>query len=90
MVVVFLVYDVLVQRRNAKLIQNAADSNAIVSSIFPSQIRDRLIGTNAGEGFRGSKSLKSYMKDNKNSTGGSDGSKPLADLFLSTTVMFAE
>ena len=85
MVIVFVVYDVLVQRRNAKLIQNAAQSNAIVSSMFPSQIRDRLIGSSAGQ--TGAKSLKSYMKAPnaaKLESSAVDDSKPLADLFLAT------
>ena len=91
MVIVFVVYDVLVQRRNAKLIQNAAQSNAIVSSMFPSQIRDRLIGSSAGQ--TGAKSLKSYMKAPnaaKLESSAVDDSKPLADLFLATTVLFAD
>ena len=90
MVLVFIFYDVLVQRRNIKLIQNAAQSNAIVSSMFPSQIRDRLISANAANGT--AKSLKSYMKaPNRNQTvEGGVSDSPLADLFLSTTVMFAD
>lgn len=90
-VLVFVVYDILVQRRNTKLINSAAQSNAIVSSMFPSQIRDRLIGVNAGSS--GTKSLKSYMKapnSSKIESSSVDDSKPLADLFLATTVLFAD
>lgn len=39
----FCFYDAYVQRRNAKVADAAARSNAIVSSIFPSMIRDRLL-----------------------------------------------
>lgn len=92
MVLVFVIYDVLVQRRNNKLILNAAQSNAIVSSMFPSQIRDRLIGSGNGETTVGARTLKSYMNTNsaKEAGTGSQVSKPLADLFLETTVIFAD
>lgn len=41
--IVFFVYDVLVQRRNFKLIANAARTNAIVASMFPAAVRDEVI-----------------------------------------------
>jgi len=99
-VIVFLVYDIMVYRRNEKLIMNAAKSNAIVSSVFPVNIRDRLIGnkhsrrrqsevkgsltsslTNFVAGLSSDqKSLENYSVDD---------SEPLADLFLETSVLFA-
>ncbi len=41
--VAFLIYDFLVRRRNDKLVNNAARSNALVNSVFPGTIRDRLL-----------------------------------------------
>jgi hypothetical protein len=38
----FLVYDCLVERRQKKVYDAAKKSNAIVSSLFPSNVRDRL------------------------------------------------
>eukprot|EP00977_Amphora_coffeiformis_P011362 scaffold2742_cov167-Amphora_coffeaeformis.AAC.12 len=88
----------MVQRRNNKLIINAAQSNAIVSSIFPSQIRDRLMQNDNRDTNGASRSLKAYMKTpNANRGGGSveksvvsEASKPLADLFLEATLIFAD
>jgi hypothetical protein len=41
---IFLVYDCVVQRRQQKVMISAARTNAIVSSLFPAEIRDRLFG----------------------------------------------
>lgn len=90
--VVFFVYDLFVQRRNNRLIMKAAKSNAIVSSMFPSNIRDKLIGNDEDTTQKkGKGNLKTFMADNA-SNGIIDAytSKPLADLFLETTVMFAD
>ena len=85
---VFFIYDMLVQRRNEKIVANAARSNAIVSSMFPDTIRDRLLHQNASVSQQGQ--LKSHLL-NGAKTGSDDRStKPLADLFLETTVMFAD
>lgn len=40
---VFLVYDILVQRRQNATEKSAAQSNAIVVSMFPSTVRDRIL-----------------------------------------------
>jgi hypothetical protein len=83
-----------VQRRNAKVIKSAARSTAIVSSLFPSNIRDRMYKEQEDKENRlRTGDLKSYLLN------GEDGdktvskdedqysSKPLADLFPETTVM---
>eukprot|EP00934_Nitzschia_sp_Nitz4_P000116 Nitzschia sp. Nitz4//scaffold136_size62208//9461//13452//NITZ4_006362-RA/size62208-augustus-gene-0.6-mRNA-1//-1//CDS//3329535600//116//frame0 len=91
--VVFFTYDVFVQRRNEALVSNAARSNAIVASLFPSNIRDRLLNVNqpAADIRRksGALGLKGFMSGE---AGASDdaNSRPLADLFLECTVMFAD
>jgi class 3 adenylate cyclase len=86
-----------VQKRNEKLIASAAKSNAIVTSLFPDNIRERLMGqpdTNTKNSS--TYHLKSFLLDVGDSKGGNgeDGarkaSRPLADLFLETTVMFAD
>lgn len=40
MIATFCVYDRFVRRRNEKVVNAAARSNAILSSLFPSQVRD--------------------------------------------------
>jgi hypothetical protein len=87
-----------VKRRNDKVIQAAARSNAIVSSLFPSNIRDRLFKAEDDKAkdlqWKVPKGgLKSYLRDDGDgATGISDNksintSKPLADLFPETTIM---
>ena len=84
----------MVQRRNEKIVLNAARSNAIVSSLFPSQIRDRLIGAsneNNAATLNSPRNLKAFLKSK--GTGSENeyfDSKPLADLFLEVTVIFAD
>ena len=87
---VFFIYDMFVQVRNRKLVTNAARSNAIVSSFFPGHIRDQFIGPNAQ--LEDEKNLKSTLLKRRNNPGdfAKPGSKPMADLFLETTVLFAD
>jgi hypothetical protein len=42
MILTFLAYDWFVQRRNQKVVGAAARSNAILSSLFPKNVRDHL------------------------------------------------
>ena len=101
MIVVFLLYDIMVQVRNRKLVENAAQSNAFVSSMFPSNIRDRLLpgGEEREDAANGGKKSKGYLLGRTSKgqiksflDGGKDaaGTKPIADLFLETTIMFAD
>ena len=97
-IIVFFVYDMLVQIRNNKLVQTTARSNAIVSSLFPEAIRDRLIGASAAPGggnalsMNHGKTLKSYIKGRGNDSDEVRDvtSEPLADLFVASTVLFAD
>jgi len=79
-IAVFIIYDKLVYKRNEKMIGSAARSNAIVSSLFPGNIRDRLMaqGTDGDSESDGMGQLVDRS------------SKPLADFFLETTVLFAD
>lgn len=45
--VVFFVYDVMVERRQKSILSTAVRSSAIVSSLFPSAVRDRLFHSTA-------------------------------------------
>jgi uncharacterized membrane protein YgcG len=49
MAVTFILYDFMVYRRNSKIIKIAARSGAIVSSLFPSTVRDRLFAAKEEE-----------------------------------------
>ena len=85
---VFFIYDLLVQQRNEKIVNTAARSNAIVSSIFPDAFRDRLLQRNEMSSKHGH--LKSYLLNGGGDDGSNSSSKPLADLFLETTILFAD
>jgi hypothetical protein len=84
-----------VQRRNEKVILAAARSTAIVSSLFPSNIRDRLYKDQEEQQEKQrhkAGNLKNFLRDGGNNMidGISDtqfSSKPLADLFPETTVL---
>jgi class 3 adenylate cyclase len=87
--IVFAIYDILVHRRNEKIVVTAARSNAIVSSMFPDAIRDRLLQQN-GAATGSTKNLKSFLVDGDTDASIGATSRPLADLFLETTIMFAD
>eukprot|EP00934_Nitzschia_sp_Nitz4_P002211 Nitzschia sp. Nitz4//scaffold363_size14950//383//8108//NITZ4_008904-RA/size14950-snap-gene-0.0-mRNA-1//1//CDS//3329549257//2211//frame0 len=75
-IVVFLVYDCLVERRQDKVLSTAERSTAIVSSLFPKDVADRLMEVQRQE------TAKKLRESN--------GGKAIAELFPSATVMFAD
>eukprot|EP00977_Amphora_coffeiformis_P005788 scaffold1221_cov207-Amphora_coffeaeformis.AAC.47 len=97
----FFIYDVFVSRRNAKVMTAAIRSTAIVSELFPSSVRDRIyapVDAATGVGSSSAK-LRRFMDksgkfEDQNDEGDSDAivleSKPIADLFPETTVMFCD
>jgi len=76
----FFIYDRLAERRQNIALGTAKKTTAIASQLFPAQIKERL--TEQVQGSDGAKKLSSGMDD--------IGGKPLADLFLETTVVFAD
>lgn len=124
----FLYYDHTVQKRQREASASAAKSDALVDSLFPAEIRDRLFKGDEMNGDNNNKKggkadnnnkdlnkddllsslpeaqkfrLKNFLdeedaEDNKAKAAGSNGqstireSKPIADLFPNTTVMFAD
>jgi hypothetical protein len=61
--VVFFSYDYAVQRRQMKTMNSAAKTNAVLASLFPTEVRDRLIG-------RKTKSTKNYVANEDLPTSG--------------------
>lgn len=88
---VFYAYDTMVQRRNDNLTYSAAKTNAIVTSMgLPENIRERLMGEKDVTGGKKG-SLKKFLHEGKNGSEADNlSSRPLADLFLDTTVMYAD
>lgn len=90
----FFLYDWLVERRQRLVLNTAMRTNAIVSSLFPQQVRDRLFAAEKDGPVHGTKTrLKSYLTGDLDTTVDQDGiyeTKPIADLFPETTVLFAD
>jgi class 3 adenylate cyclase len=100
-----VLYDYVVRRRQILLMSKATRSNAILSSLFPAQVRERLMdeqddpeakkkfGLGAVPTRRASSPFSTSSRNVE--TGAVSGallmqSKPIADLFPSATVMFAD
>ena len=83
-----------VQRRNEKLVENAARANAVVSSLFPRNIRDRFVAQSDGKtATKRVRNLKAFLAGHDTQAGVETiepKMKPLADLFPDTTVMFGK
>eukprot|EP00539_Tryblionella_compressa_P008436 CAMPEP_0178765990 /NCGR_PEP_ID=MMETSP0744-20121128/18796_1 /TAXON_ID=913974 /ORGANISM="Nitzschia punctata, Strain CCMP561" /LENGTH=677 /DNA_ID=CAMNT_0020421623 /DNA_START=22 /DNA_END=2051 /DNA_ORIENTATION=- len=97
--VAFLLFDCLVQRRQAAILSTALRQNALVSSLFPKNIQKQLMEEldqqEAVKNKTGKASLRSYLNDEVMEVEdaplkGGDKSKPIADLFPETTIMFAD
>eukprot|EP00980_Cylindrotheca_fusiformis_P027885 scaffold22563_cov128-Cylindrotheca_fusiformis.AAC.2 len=91
---VFLLYDFSVGRRQRTVMDRIVKQDKIVSDVFPTAIRDRLYGNQA------KKTTSGHYNEADEGTLGLDetiygkssgiGSTPLADLFPSVTVVFAD
>jgi class 3 adenylate cyclase len=86
MALTFFMYDRFVQRRNTKIVGAATKSNAIVSSLFPSNVRDRLFQEQGNKDR-----LATFLTGDE---GGDENqalaSKPIADLFPNSTIIFMD
>ncbi|CAB9512833.1 Receptor-type guanylate cyclase gcy [Seminavis robusta] len=80
----FFIYDVAVAHRNRKLIVDASRANAIVSQLFPGDIADKMMHPSTRE------SLKKVGSDSSESSPRDRSSKALAELYLETSIMFAD
>jgi hypothetical protein len=93
MAAIFVVYDRLVQSRNDKVVGAAARSNAIVSSLFPSNVRARLLAEQEEEANQKTSKIQTLrgfltgeVKQDDELENHVFKTKPIADLFLDTTV----
>lgn len=77
--VVFILYDVLVRRRQTKIMHSAKQTNDIVSSLFPVNVRDRVLARGA-ENISSFRHTKGKLADFMNSGNVLD-SEPIADTF---------
>ena len=93
MAAIFATYDRFVQARNKKVVGAAARSSAIVSSLFPEAVRDRLMEQQKNDAK--SRNLKGFLAADKSALSTKNRvsmfqTKPIADLFPETTIIFAD
>eukprot|EP00980_Cylindrotheca_fusiformis_P012967 scaffold3236_cov66-Cylindrotheca_fusiformis.AAC.33 len=84
---VFLLYDYFVRRRQSKVMDRIIKQDQIVSDVFPSAIRDRLYGDQTKKDMAQDFFGAPLDLDRNASIA---GDAPLADLFPSTSVVFAD
>jgi class 3 adenylate cyclase len=93
-ILMFLVYNRLVEKRQYLILRKAAHSTAIVSSLFPKQVRDRLLQENDEQtSLTSGNRLKKFLSSDPNNNGQATSSlfgSQIADLFPHCTVLFAD
>lgn len=97
-IVLFLLYDWWVHQRNQLIVTNAAKSNAIVTSMFPGDLRDKIMelrdkergNDRKGTGRSPVQILRGLENRNTDAVSVLDDSEPIASLYLETTVLFAD
>ena len=100
--IVFISYDILVERRQKKVMKSAITSDAIVSSLFPSAVKEQLYKNqdddngrkHEGRGFLGGHTNLSPLSvdDIPNHYGdemANPQGPPIANLYPETTILFA-
>ena len=104
LIVSFFIYDIYVQKRNSKVVAVAAKTNEIVASLFPEAVRDRLFedkkdGTKKEKGANESDEamIQKFLSGSAEMDDEVDEeddfmykSRPIADLYPQTTIMFAD
>ena len=98
-ILLFIFYDRLVESRQRLILAKATKSTAIVASLFPKNVRERLLKVDAEDlkpskpGLLGNvgqtQRLKTYLGGDKDGAMEADN-QPIADLFPHCTVFFAD
>ena len=91
---IFVIYDVMVRRRQVKMMQRLVREDKIVADLFPARYRALLYDEGSDTQDNDARSLASkrhlelFSEDLENPD--TFKSAPLADLYLNTTIMFAD
>ena len=95
----FILFDCLVTRRQTKLLNTALRQSAIVNSLFPKNVQQKLmeeaevnLDAKAEKKPFKRRTLTTFLNDNRDNEEiiVSLDTKPIADLFPKTTIMFAD
>jgi Adenylate and Guanylate cyclase catalytic domain len=92
-VVMFLIYDRLVENRQRLILQKELQSRSIVTSLFPKNVADRLLQNdheNDHSRMSNKNKLKTFLNPGDEDNNGYRAQEPIADLFPNTTVLFAD
>eukprot|EP00980_Cylindrotheca_fusiformis_P008516 scaffold1807_cov140-Cylindrotheca_fusiformis.AAC.8 len=91
---VFLLYDYFVRRRQTKVMERIMRQDKIVANVFPTAIRDRLYKSQRNQSnnmdLHNSDSNDGFEELDFEGDSNISGGAPLADLFPSITVVFAD
>jgi len=92
---ILITYDCMVIRKQRSLIDTATRSGAIVSSLFPKAVQEKLMeeavgGRKERGGLRKRSSAVSDKVEEESNTTDLTTTRPLADLYLNTTILFAD
>ena len=93
---VFLMYDLVVQRRQRIVMARALASGAIVSNLFPREVREQLYNENKQQKTEATESkflsgtAGTVLGDDENAATPPSSSRPIASLFQDTTVFFGD
>lgn len=87
LILMFIIYNRVVENRQTKVLDRAVHTTAIVSSLFPKEVRDRLIQEQKDVDVNGNLTKNNAFRNDKEKTA---DQKTIADLFLNCTVLFAD
>jgi hypothetical protein len=82
--VIFLVYDYLTRTRQQRTLKSALKHAAVVTSLFPQSVRDKVIESRQAGGARSEGKLHSYLRNNSSKRSDAE-SEPIAEQFLDVT-----
>ncbi|CAB9498466.1 Receptor-type guanylate cyclase gcy [Seminavis robusta] len=92
----FWVYNLMVEHRQNKILKKATQTTALVSTLFPKNVRDRLLEQEESHshtnkyGFGTKSRLKGFVAGETDSDSDVMSSSPIADLFPNCTVFFGD
>jgi hypothetical protein len=85
--VLLIIYDTMITRRHGKLMSSAIRTSNLVASMFPENVRDRLME----EGLHDESEIPVFnAKGELSAVGGGFKTRPIADFFPEVTIMFAD
>lgn len=89
-IVAFVLYDYMVQFRNRKMIKEAAKARAVLTSLFPTAVRDRILDNTGIDNPRRNLIGNEIHVGSGETVSSDDESSAMAEFFVTSTVLFAD